>query len=368
MSAGTGGDLAQIGQLRNGLGRRHWDVGGEARDVGGAIRRFRSRSSDYVPHLPPHELRGEQLADRLDELARRVGATHDALVAADRWVGTRVARWLFDRYEDWSDAQAGWHGVRGSWSDFRRWVLDLDHPTDGWGYAQFKRALGERARWLETDEIRDLKDQLNARNAAIRSGLDRLDDTVDPFLRQVRLDGMWHDTVDDVRHLLGRTGSPAGAADDAAGWLGRTTAAYRSSKVGAVTRIGGRVLGVVGTGLSVAEAVDGFREGDTEKMVTNGVGAVAGAAMMVPFPPVQLAGAVVTGGLLVYEYREELAAGARAVGRGISTGARAVADGARATVDAVGDQVRQQVETAGKVVRGVGDMAGAAASFVGGLF
>lgn len=344
MNGVTGGDLAQIGELRNGLGRRHWDVGAEARDVGAAIRRFRSRSDDYVPHLPPHAVRGAELADRLDELGHRVASTRDALAAADRWVGTSVARWLVERHGDWQAAQAGWHGTRGSWSGFRRWVLGLDHPVDGWGYAEFTRALGERARWLRTDE------------------------TTDPFLRRASLGGMWQDTVADMWHVLGRGPSPASAADDAAGWLGRTAASLSTSRVGAVTRIGGTALGVVGAGMGVAEMVNGYHEGDTEKMVTNGLGAVAGAAMMTPFPPAQLAGAVVTGGLLVYEYREELATGARAVGRGISSGARAVAGGTRAAADAVGDHVREQVETAGKVVRGVGDMAGAAASFVGGLF
>lgn len=368
MSGATGGDLAQIAQLRNGLGRRHWDVGAEARDVGAAIRRFRSRSSDYVPPLPPHAVRGAELADRLDELGHRVAATRDALAAADRWVGADVARWLVERHGDWEAAQAGWYGVRGSWSRFRRWTLGLDHPADGWGHAEFKRALGQRARWLETDEIRDLRDQLNARNAAIRSGLDRIDESVEPFLRRAGLERIWHDTLADARHVLGRGPSPASAADDAASWLGRAVASYRTSRLGAVTRIGGTALGVVGAGVGVLAAVDGFQEGDTEKMVTNGLGAVAGAAMMTGIPPVQLAGAVVTGGLLVYEYREELATGARAVGRGISSGARAVAGGARAVTDAVGDHVRQQVETAGRVVGGVGDMAGAAASFVGGLF
>lgn len=304
MSGATGGDLAQIGELRRGLGHRHWGVGGEARDLGVALRRFAARSSDYVPHLPAHQLRGEQLADRIDELARQVERTRDAMAAADRWLGTTAARWLFERESDRQTVRDGWDAAR---------------------------ALSGRV-----DRVHE------ATAALLREGGSRL----------------WRNGADEVRALLRRGPAGSRALDRAAGGLARASAFARSPAIRAVTRVGGRAFAAAGIAVSAADVVNGYREGDTEQLTTGALGVGAGAAMlMVGCPPAMLAGAVVAGGLLVWEYREEIGAAGRAAGRAVVSGARAVADGARA----VGDGARA-------VADGVGDMAGAAARFVDGLF
>ncbi len=308
MSGATGGDLGQIGELRNGLGHRHWDVSGEARGVGVALRWFRSRSSDYVPHVPPHQVRGEQLSDRIDELARRVERTRDAMAAADRWVGTNAALWLYD--------------------------LESDRQTirDSWDAA---RTLSGR--------------------------IDRVHDTTARLLREGSRRA-WNASADEVRTWLRRSPVSSRVVDRAASGAERAAAWARSPGARAVTRVGGRVFGVVGTAASAVEAVDGYREGDTEQVVTGTLGVGAGVAMMmVACPPAMVGGALVAGGLLVWEYREEIGAAGRAAGRAVASGARAVADG-------VSDHVGRQVEMAGQVVDGIGDMAGAAKDFVDGLF
>lgn len=332
MSGRTGGELAEVGELRNGLGHRGWDVGGEARDVGAAIRRFESRSSDLVPHLPPHQHRAEELADRVDELARRVERVRDAMAAADRWVGTNAVLWGLEAELDRQSAVSGWHGARGSWSAFRRTVLDLDHPEE-WRHAAFKRALGEGARWMETEDLREARQQLNAANRAIRDGLDRIDARVMRHLDGQALNGLWHDTVADLQRLVGRgPGAARVAVEEATGRLGRLAARAAGTRIGAVARIGGRAVGVAAPVIGALDVRNGLQEGDTEQVATGAISTVAGLAMLSGVPPVQLAGAVVSGGLLVYEYRGEIAAGAR------------------------------------RAVDGIGDAAGAAARFVGGLF
>lgn len=365
MTGRTGAELSELSELRRVLGRRADDLADGARGVDAALDRFRARSSDYVPHLPPHGARGLQLAARLDELGFRAERAHDQIRHADRWAATHAAGWLHDRDQDrravMDVANGGWYGGRGSWSRFRRAVLDLDHPREGWKYHEVHRALGERADLLESDDIRAMRDQVNARNRAIRDQLTRLDLEFDRYADGVTPAALLRDTRADIQRVRGLGPGAVEVGEEAASRIGRTVQGFRGSRIGAVTRIGGRALGVVGLAQGAYDIYEGAQQGDTEQFVTGGLATAAGIAMMTPFPPAQLAGAIITGGLLVYEYHDEIARGARAVGRGIANGARAVADAAT-------DHVRRQVETAGRIAQGVGDMAGAAASFVGGLF
>lgn len=346
MSGRVGGDLDQLTALHRTARHRAGDVEDGAREVAGAIAHFQSRSSDYVPSLPSHGARGEELAARLFGLGDRVGASRDAILAADRWVGTRAAIWVFEAELDRQAFVAGLRGSVAAWGRFRRAVLDRRHP-EFWKHAAFKDTLDSVQRRLDKDAIDQLRAQRNSRNARIRGRLGRIDDWSDPWLKGEWWKTVRDDTSADARRLGGRG---SGAARTFTGPLGQARTALSHSKLAAVGRIGSRFAAVGGVAVGVADVAHGRAEDDGGRIARGVLGAASGAALMSGVPPLQIAGAVVQGGLLVYEYRQEIAAVGRAV------------------ADAVVDDVRQQVELAGKVVRGAGDMVGAAATFVGGLF
>lgn len=123
------------------------------------------------------------------------------------------------------------------------------------------------------------------------------------------------------------------AADDVARAGGRLRWArdvVASSRVGAVARLGGKGLAGAGLVLGARDAFVGYRERDVEQGVTGARSAMASVAAVIPVPPVQVAAAAVTAGLLVYEYRHELAGAGRAVAGGASdlvAGARSALQG-----------------------------------------
>ncbi len=325
MTGRVGADLDELLELRRVLGRRADDVDDAAAAVGHGIDRFRGSSSAYVPSLPPHRTRGAELAARLDDLGHRVARTHGAMVAADRWIGVRAALWAEGVKGTVDDAVDGWHGLLGVWAGTRRAVLEARHP-DEWNYADVKAGEVARGRRPTADEVRRIRDHRNARNEVVRARLARVEAHIAGPLHEMSLAGIVADTRQDVQRLLGRGLGSYRSPADVGGRLGTTLDRFRSSRAGAVTRIGGRALGGAGLVLDAADTYRALRAGDEERAWTSGLRTVAGAAMLSGFPPVQLLGGVVTGGVLVYEYRDEIADGARALGRGIGSAASAAAN------------------------------------------
>lgn len=350
----TGAELAELVELRRLLGRRHWDVAGEARDVGHAIDRFRSRSSDHVPYLPPHASRGLALADRLDDVAHRVERTHDALAAADTWLA-RGARRAFDAESGRQAAVTAWRTAPGSWARLQRWAYDLDHPS-AWKYKDV-RLLNEHHRRLPSDEIRRIRDDWNARNQTLRRQWDASWRAAREHSDGSRWSRVRADIADDVARLRGQAAGAATTLGDDAGRLARTWQGVSDSRIGAVGRLGSRAVGAGGVLVGGWDLQQGLREGDTERAVTGGLGLVASGAMLVPFPPVQAAGAIVTAGLLVYSYRDELA-----------SAGRAVVDAARRDIERKVEFARDVAGAAGDLAEDAADIAGAAWDAVKGLF
>lgn len=322
----AGADLEQVAELRRVLGHRHWDVAGAARDVGAALRRCRARSREYVPDLPGHEARGLALADRLDALASRVGRTRDALAAADRWVGTGAALRALD-------IEAGRQALvvvrqqgPASWARLQRWALDLDTGGRRWTAAQVRDRVGH----LPRAEAAAIARRWTAADQRLRA-------THDAAWQQGRLvalgpGGHVREARRDVLRLVGRgdgaRGRLAATLGDDAGRVGRALGALSDTRLAAVGRLAGRGVAVGGIVLGGVAAWQGYRDGDTEQVVGGSLAVAAGVAMLVPCPPVQLVGAVVSAGLLAYQHREALAGVA-------SDAAEAVGDIADAAWDAV---------------------------------
>lgn len=350
----TGAELAELVELRRLLGRRHWDVAGEARDVGHAIDRFRSRSSDHVPYLPPHASRGLALADRLDDVAHRVERTHDALAAADGWLA-RGARRAFDAESGRQAAVTAWRTAPGSWARLQRWAYDLDHPS-AWTYKDV-RLLNEHHRGLPSDDIRRIRDDWNIRNQSLRRQWDASWHGAKDYSDGARWQRVRADISADVARLRGSGAGAGTSLGDDAGRLARAWRGVSDSRIGAVGRLGSRAVGAGGVLVAGWDLREGIREGDTERAVTGGLGVLASGAMLVPFPPVQAAGAVVSAGVLVYSYRDEIA-----------SAGRAVVDAARRDIERKVEFARDVADAAGDLAGTAGDVAGAAWDAVEGLF
>lgn len=288
MSSRTGADLGALHEVRRTVGRRADDIDDGALAVRRAVAAFRSSSTDFVPPLPPHHARGVALADRLDELGRRVERCRDGLVAADRWAGLAAANWLADRQGDHGTATDARMAVVEYVERGRRSVLAGERIDVVWHRAFLDPEVGAHfagAGW---------------RTQLAESG-------------------------QDLRRLAGRGHGAFSPAGGASRW-GRAVDRFGASRAGAVTRLGGRALGVAGIAMGAVDVVEGARAGDEERVVTGALSTAAGIAVMSGFPPAQLAGAVVAGGLLVYQYRAEITAGLGRVGDGVRAAATAAAD------------------------------------------
>lgn len=277
MTGPVGADLDELVELRRVLGRRADDVADGAAAIGWSVDRVRAAGPLEVPPLPPHRVRGQELAARLDELGRRVERARAALEAADRWAGTSAVLWGLERKGERDAAVDGWHGTATALAAARRRVLGGAAPDLSW---------------------------LAGASAAEQYAA----------------------TVADVRHVVGRGPGSHRATQQAMGRWAAHLDRFRASRAGSVTRLGGRALGVVGVVGGALDTWDAVRAGDEERAWTSGLGTAAGVAMLSGFPPLQVAGAVVTGGLLVLEHRDELAGAARAVGATVSEAASAAAD------------------------------------------
>lgn len=364
MTARVGADLDEVTELRRVFGRRADDVDDEAAAVGSAIDRFRARSSEYVPPIPPHRARGAELAARLDELGLRVERSRDAMRAADRWVGARAVESGYTAETARQAGVAAWRTVPGTWARLRRW--DLDRATGGGRLTNRQVRFGvPGARGLPRRELAELTRELNATNRALRHEWDAAWEASTDWADGRRPAAVWTGTVEDAKRLAGRGPGAAGRAgahlQDATSALGRGWGWVSNSRIGAVGRLGGTAVGVGGVAVGGWDLYEGIREGDTEQAVTGGLAAASAAAMFIPCPPVQVAAAIVTGGLLVYEYRDEIAGAVR-------THIDRQVEAARRTAEFVGDVAGGATEAAGAAADAVGDMADAAWDAVKGLF
>ncbi len=108
-------------------------------------------------------------------------------------------------------------------------------------------------------------------------------------------------------------------------------------------KLGGYTLGGLSIGLDTWTAYRSFEAGDTETGVVYGLRALGGAAMLTPFPPLAVAGAVVVAGTLVYEYRDHIIDGTKylldAHDRMIAAGRTAVGNAASAVAGTIDDAV-----------------------------
>jgi hypothetical protein len=318
----VGGKLDEITELRRLLGHRAWKVDDAADAVDVALRRFLSSSNEYVPPLPDHGGRGRELAGRCRDLGDRTGAAGDALAAADRWAGTTAAMWGRDAVWNIDAARAGleglWHS-KGALAHVLRALLDHREPQH-WTHAPYKRDVLK----MEGRRIADGKSWANARRAARNQRNASWRATLG---RHTAAHDVWVESLvpripDEIARLRGRLDTVVRpelaqrAAQEAASRWTRARNLVSNTRVGAVARVGGEVFGVVGTVYDGLELYRGIDNRDTEKIITSSLNLAAGAAML--FPPTAVIGAVVTGGVLVYEYREEIAdavaGGARAVG------------------------------------------------------
>lgn len=283
----AGADLDGLHEVRRVLGRRADDLGDSALAVHRAVEAFRASSTDFVPPLPPHLARGVGLADRLDQLGRQVERCRDALVAADRWAGVAAASWVADRQGEHATATDARTATVEYWQRWRRSTLVGEDP----GAVVHQRFV---------------------------------DPEVDAHFSGAAWRAQLTDSRHDLRRLVGR-GQGAFSPGGGSGHWSRAVDRFGASRAGAVTRLGGRALGVAGVAMGAVDVYEGARAGDEERMATGALSAAAGIAVMSGFPPAQLAGAVVAGGLLVYEYRAEIADRTRAVGRGALAAAEAAA-------------------------------------------
>lgn len=285
----TGADVAELGGLRVALGHRAWNLARDVRELDHALWRAALASDEFVPRPPPHGARGELLVDRVRDLARRTDRTCEALAAADQWVGWRIGEVAVDAHLAVDSAVVLRHGAALGWSRVRR------------------MALGENA---------------------IGPRLERLGAVADDALARRAWRGVGSEVADDLRLLFGPTSA---AVDDVA----RTGSRLRwardvvaTSRLGPVTRLGGKGLAGAGLVLGVRDVVVGYRERDMEQGVTGALSTMASVAAVIPVPPVQVAAAAVTAGLLVYEYRHELAG----AGRTLVEGATDLVAGARSAL------------------------------------
>jgi hypothetical protein len=164
-----------------------------------------------------------------------------------------------------------------------------------------------------------------------------------------------------VRGVGALAGTTSGVAATGAAFSPLSSA--RALKLGRVAGVAGGVAALADGGLDIYQ---GYRDGDKGQMGRGGLKAIAGGMMiggsMTGAAPVAVAGAVLYGGVVLYENREVIgkvaaevggavvdgakvvggavADSARAVGGAVVDGAEAVADGARAVGGAVADGAR----------------------------
>lgn len=123
--------------------------------------------------------------------------------------------------------------------------------------------------------------------------------------------------------------------------------------------VAGRTLGWAGAGLQAVDTVDAVADGRYVDAGFSGAGAVGGVTLLFATGPVGIGvGSVLVVGSLAYEYREEIADGARWAGGKLVDGAQAVggalSDGADLVGDGVGWLGEQGSKGLGSVARAFG--------------
>ena len=100
--------------------------------------------------------------------------------------------------------------------------------------------------------------------------------------------------------------------------------------------VGGKVLGGVGVGLDLLDAVNNISEGDAGGAVYSGIKAGLGVASFAP-PPVGTAAMVASGALAIYDNVPVVKETVNAIGGSIADGAEAAWEGAGDAAEKVGD-------------------------------
>jgi hypothetical protein len=323
---------------------------GDARAVGdevdAALAAFRSSSSEFVPALPPHGVFIDDVADDVAALSRDTAVAAAAFEAVDRagqslgralmaaWMAVKGATILHGGLEALGTlSRAVNAGVGAIWRPVRtlvhrsggirpnlraglmRWRWG-DRPMPSMsavrGRMQTRTAPRAQARREQLQQYRTNKAERRAINRDLARVHERL--RTNPPLsavagsRAARLRGLADGATDPLRR---------GAAA-AGGQLRRVGSAVAGTRVGGAlatpASVVGRRLPVIGAVVGVADLGHAVAVGERERAVIAGVGTAGGALMLVPIPPVQIVGAVLVAGSVVYEHREKIADGARAVG------------------------------------------------------
>lgn len=348
----TSADLDHLAWLSDAVRAHQRDVRDAGEAAVHAVARFRADSGELVPWTADHAAATGPLADDLDELARDVDRTGERLAAAD---GMLLPPWLFGvgaygrvtdgalagdtnrllALRDGRDATRMLHHVAGVVHEERR-----TRPPDGgrtWHDADVKKDLQRAPSETKAQYDARAKRERAARTARsrqARSAAHRLSRGFDDVLAAQSARAQIADSVADVevlRHGANATGSSARTA------VGRAVDAVRNSRVGAATRLGARVFGVVGIGLGVHDSVQSFRRRSFGDAAAAGASAAGGVLLMTGFPPAQVLGGVLVAGATVYEFRKEIAAGARTARRAVEAEVERRVAEYRATVELVGD-------------------------------
>lgn len=294
----------------------------EAAEVGDALSRFRSSSTEFVPALPDHQSTMEGIGDRLVSLSEGVGALGAAAEQADR-EGVRLAE-VLTLVAGGVNTASSLVGASQALLDYTRFgVYSSRALRSGLTLARYNRLYGASG-MPSTAHVRRL---VPGGAEMPRSEIRRIRSQIHQQVKGPRRATL----AAHYRNRFGmRTRPPATALG------GRINHFLTSTRTGSAIRVGGRVLGGAGVVLSGVDAVQAFREGDVERGVTSTVSAVGGAMMLAGGPAGVVVGGALVIGALAYQHREAIGEALDDVGEGISNVASGAVDAGRGLVEGAG--------------------------------
>lgn len=294
----------------------------EAAEVGDALARFRSSSTEFVPALPDHESAMEALGDRLVSLSEGVGALGSAAEQADR-EGVRLSE-VLTAVGGGINLASSLAGASEALLQYTRFsVYSSRALRTGRTLAQYNRLYGTGG-MPSTAHVR----------ARVPGGMQM------PRSEIRRIRSQLHQQIKGPRratlaaHYRNRFSLRSRPPVTAMG--GRINHFLTNTRTGSAIRVGGRVLGGAGVVLSGIDAVQGFREGDVERGVTSTVSAVGGAMMLAGGPAGVVVGGALVIGALAYQHREAIGEALEDVGEGVADVAEGAVDAGRGLVEGAG--------------------------------
>lgn len=274
----------------------------EAADVGAALTKFRSSSSEFVPALPDHAGTIAGIGDRVAALAESIGALAAAAEQADR-DGVRLHDVLLAIAGGINLADKIVSGAEGTMRLLRFGFYSLRMAASGSALARLRLRWGSRA----MPDIGKVRGSIPGGAGMPRSEVRGIQKQIYREIKGPRAAAR-RANANAVRGL--RTQTPVTPVG------GRVSNFLNTTTTGKVIKVGGKVLGAVGTVLSAYDAYDSFKKGDVEGGVTASVATVGGVLMMTGGPVGVAVGATLVVGALVYENREAIADAARSVVNG----------------------------------------------------